>query len=333
MIIKTLQYFFMLENIFIYIILAIISFFPIVIWAYIFSYIDDNPLNKKRFFIWVLWWALAVVPILHMDKILDILNFKYLNIFYFASEIKWLFTSFEFWLSLSLFLLLIVLFSFVLGWFIHKFKKIIRIYIKNILVFLAFIWILSIFVFIFNIVFTNFDFIISDWVSFWNIIFNSFKLIVFYYLIVAFIEESSKHFNFLQSSALSIKSINDWVLYAIFIALWFSLIENMLYLYNYYIAYWVTSELIQIYFFRSLFSVIVHILTSSIVAYYFSKALLLYRDKDLSLPYLKIFSFWILVSIFLHLIFDVALTLGFSFIMFIYFIGAYLYVSSIFYKE
>jgi len=323
----------MLENIFIYIILTFISLFPIVIWAYIFSYIDDNPLNKKRFLIWILWWSLAVVPILHMDKIVNVLDLQYLNSFYFASQIKWFFTSLEFWLSLSLFLIVIVLFSFLLGWFLNQFNKLIKVYTKNILVFLAFIWIISIFVFLFNIIFTNFDFIISDSVSFGNIIFNSFKLIVFYYLIVAFIEESSKHFNFLQSSVLVIRSVKDWVLYAIFIALWFSLIENMLYLYNYYMVYWFTSELIKIYFFRSLFSVIVHVLTSSVVAYYFSKALLLYRDKDLSLPYLKIFSFWILVSIVLHLIFDVALSLGFSFIMFIYFIWAYLYVSSIFYKE
>ncbi len=323
----------MIENIFIYIILALISFFPIVIWAYIFSYIDDNPLNKKRFFLGVIWWGLAVVPILHMDKILEIINFKYLNIFYFASEIKWLVTSIEFWLSMSLFLLVIVLFSFIAWSLTKNIKKILKIYIKNILVFFIFIWFLSLVVFVLNILFSQFNFFISDSISFWNIIFNSFKLIVFYYLIVAFIEESSKHFNFLQSSVLQIKTIKDWVLYAIFIALWFALIENMLYLYNYYITYWVTSELLKIYFFRSVFSVIVHILASSVVAYYFTKALLLYREKDLSLPYLKIFSFWIFISILLHLVFDIALTLGFSFIMFIYFIWGYLYVSSIFYKD
>jgi RsiW-degrading membrane proteinase PrsW (M82 family) len=323
----------MLENIFIYIILALISFFPIVIWAYIFSYIDDSPLNKKRFFLGVVWWALAVVPILHMDKILDIIDFKYLNIFYFASQIKWFLTSLEFGLSMSLFLLIIVFFSFIFGWFISKIRDIFKIYLKNILVFLFFVLLLSLVVFIFNSIFSRFDFTISESISFWNIVFDSFKLIIFYYLIIAFIEESSKHFNFLQSSVLSIKSIKDWVLYAIFVALWFSLVENMLYLYNYYIVYWINSELLKIYFFRSAFSVIVHILSSSVVAYYFSKALLLYRDKDLSLPYLKIFSYWLLISILLHLIFDVALTLGFSIVMFLYFIGGYLYVSSIFYKE
>jgi RsiW-degrading membrane proteinase PrsW (M82 family) len=322
-----------MQNIFIYIILVLISFFPIVIWAYIFSYIDDNPLNKKRFFVGVIWGALSVVPILYMDKILEVLNFKYLNIFYFVSQIKWFLTSLEFWLSMSLFLFIIVLFSFLLWWFAHKFREIFKIYVKNILVFLVFIWLLTVAIFLLNILFSKVDFIISESIVFGDIVFNSLRLIIFYYLLVAFIEESSKHFNFLQSSALSIKSIKDWVLYAIFVALGFSMIENMLYLYNFYIVKWLTGELIQVYFFRSAFSVIVHILSSSVVAYYFSKALLLYRDKDLSLPYLKIFSFWLFISILLHLFFDVALTLGFSLVMFIYFIWGYLYVSSIFYME
>ncbi len=281
----------------------------------------------------VIWGALSVVPILYMDKILEFLNFKYLNIFYFVSEIKWLFTSFEFWLSLSLFLFVIVIFSFLLWWFVFKFKEISKIYLKNILVFLVFIALLSITIFFLNIVFTKFDFAISESIAFGNIIFNSFRLIVFYYLLAAFIEEASKHFNFLQSSVLYIKSIKDGVLYAIFVALWFSLIENMLYLYNYYSTTWLNWELVKIYFFRSAFSVIVHILSSSVVAYYFSRALLLYKDHDLSFSYLKIFSFWLVISILLHLFFDVAITMWFSFIMFIYFIWGYLYVSSIFYRE
>lgn len=317
----------------IFLLLFLISFFPIVIWAYIFSYIDDNILNKKRFLVGVLGWALAVVPLFYMSKIIDLIHIKYFNTFYFISQVKSFISSLEFWLSLSLFLLVIVLFSFLLWGFIHKFKKIIWVYLKNILVFLVFIFILSLAVFLLSLLFKVIDFSISDSIIFWDIIFNSLKLVIFYYLLVAFIEESSKHFNFLQSSVFEIKTIKDGVLYAIFIALWFSFIENMMYLYNFYNKYWLTWDLLELYFYRSVFSVLVHILCSSVVAYYFSKALILYREKDLSFPYLKIFSFGLLVSILLHLFFDVALTLGFTFIMFIYFIWWYLYVSSIFYKD
>ena len=322
-----------MKDIFFYIVLAMISFFPIVLWAYIFSYIDDNPLNKKRFFVWVLWWALSVVPILHMEKILDVINIQYFNTFYFASEIKDFFTSIQFWFSLALFLLVIVLFSFLLWNFFLRFKEIVKIYIKNILVFLVFIAWISVIIFGSNYLLNVINFEIEQWVNFWNIVFNSLKLIVFYYFIVAFIEEASKHFNFVQSSVLEIDSVKNWVLYAIFVALGFALIENMLYLYNYYSQVGLSWELLKLYFMRSTFAVIVHVLSSSIVAYYFSKALLKYRDKDLSFPYLKIFLFGLFISIMLHMIFDVALTLWFGIVMFIYFIWGYLYVSGIFYNE
>lgn len=323
----------MIKILFIYFLLALISFFPIVIWAYTFSYIDDNILNRRRFMLWILWWWLAVVPILYLDKILEIINFKYLNFFYYLSQVESILSSVEFGFSMSIFLVLMIIFSFIFWWFIFKYSQIIKIYLKNTLVFLVFIIFLSFLIYLLNILFSYVDFSIWEGIYFWNIVFNSFKLIVFYYLVVAFIEESSKHFNFLQSSVLHINSIKQWVLYAIFVALWFSLIENMLYLYNYYLTYWITWELLKIYFYRSVFSVIVHVLSSSVVAYYFSKALLMYRQKDLWIPYLKIFSFWLLISIILHLIFDVWLTLWFSIIMFFYFIWGYLYVSSIFYKE
>jgi len=322
----------MIDQILIIILLAIISLFPIVLWAYVFSYVDNNPINKKRFLIGVLWWVLSVFPILYMDKVISVFSFEYLNIFKYIYNI-WDFSSvIQFWISLSLFLFFLVVASFVLWWFIHKFKKIVLIYLKNILVFFALILFLSIFLYLFNR-YLPFDFLVSDRVVFWKIIFDSFKLIIFYYLLVAFIEEASKHFNFLQSSVLYIDSIKTWVLYAIFVALWFSLVENILYLYNIYINTWFWSELLTTYFFRSAFSVMVHILTSSVVAYYFSKALLLYRTKELSFPYLKIFLLWLFISILLHLIFDVALSLWFSFVIILYFIWWYLYVSSIFYKE
>lgn len=323
----------MFEQIIIYIVLFFISFFPIVIWAYIFSYIDDNPLNKKRFFFWLISWAISVIPILYMDKILEILNVKFLNIFYYISQIWDLFSSIKFGFSLIMFFIIIVWVSFILWGFIYLFKRNIHIYLRNVFIFIIFIIILSFIVYLFNIWFSPFDFEISAWLKFWELLFNSLKLIIFYYLLVAFIEETSKHFNFLQSSVFYITSIKTWVLYAIFIALWFGLVENILYLNANYQEYWITFELLKIYFFRSVFSLIVHILCSSVVWYYFTKAYILYRDHDLSFPYLKIFSFWILLSILLHLIFDVSLTLWFSFIMFIYFIWGYLYVSSIFYRE
>lgn len=324
---------FMIKDLFIYIVLFLISFFPIVIWAYIFSLIDDNLINRKRFVVWIIWWVVSVVPILYFDKILNIFNFKILNSFYYISQIKSFFTSIEFWISLSFFLLFISLLSLLFWSFLNNTFSILKVYLKNLLVFLMFIFFLSIIVYFLNFLFNDINIPINDSIKFWEILFNSFKLIVFYYLLVAFIEESSKHFNFLHSSVLHINTIKQWVLYAIFVALWFSLIENILYLFNYYKEYWLTLWLVKIYFLRSLISIIVHVLCSSVIAYYFSRALLLYREMDLSFSYIKIFFYWLFISIFLHLFFDIALSFGFTIVLFLYFIWTYLYVSSVFYRE
>jgi hypothetical protein len=53
-------------NILFLLILALISFFPILIWAYSFAYIDQNPLNKKRFLVGIFGGILSVFPILYM---------------------------------------------------------------------------------------------------------------------------------------------------------------------------------------------------------------------------------------------------------------------------
>lgn len=320
-------------NVVFFILLALISFFPILIWAYSFAYIDQNPLNKKRFLVGIFWWILSVFPILYMWNIINFLDSKYLNIFYFLSQIKGFISSLEFWFSLSLFIFLIVILSFVFWFLLLRKKDIFKIYLKNFLVFVFFIIILSIFIFLLNFILGFFDFQIQNSSSFWWIIFDTFRLIIFYYLIVSFIEEASKHFNFLQSSIFSLENVKSWVENAIFVALWFSFVENILYLYNFYEKFWLNFWLVKIYFFRSIFSVIVHVLCSSFVAFYFSKAYISYKEKWLIFPYFKIFFFGFFFAVLLHLIFDISIVFGINIALFLYFIWWYLYVSSIFYKE
>lgn len=322
-----------MKEIIIYLLLALISFIPIIIWAYTFSYIDSNNLSRKRFLLWVFGWSISVIPILYFDKIIDFFNLWFLNSFNYVYKLKDISSTLDFSISLSLFLLFIVCFSF-LSWFIFKlgFKNLF-IYLKNLFVFLIFIVFLSLFLLIIWYFLNSMDLKVLYEVSFWNMVFNSFKLIVFYYFIVAFIEESSKHFNFLNSDIFSIDSVKKWVSYAIYIALGFSFIENILYIYSFYNSYGIWYDMLKIYFFRSSFSIIVHVVSSTVIAYYFTKAYLVYKWKDLSFSYLKVFSLWLFLSILLHLIYDVSISLGFSFIMFIYFIGGYLYVSSIFYDD
>ena len=320
------------------ILIIFISFIPVIFWAYVFSNINEEKLNKKRFIIGIFSWILSVLPILYMDKIIDFIKFKSLDFFEWASNITGIFTSLNFGLSLSLFLWIIVLLSFLVGITFRKNLWLLSAYFKNFILFIFFIFIISVIFYFLNLISSDILFLNKgvEWTSniyFWETLFNTFKLIIFYYILIAFIEESSKHFNFMGSSILDIKTISDWVMYAIFVALWFSFIENILYFYNLYIEFWVWYELTKTYFFRSIFSIMVHVFCSSVIAYFFTKAYLLYKKENKLFPYLKTFLIGLTIWILLHFIFDFAITIWFSFIIIIYFVVWYLYVSSIFYRE
>ncbi|MDD3301972.1 MAG: PrsW family glutamic-type intramembrane protease [Candidatus Gracilibacteria bacterium] len=158
------------------------------------------------------------------------------------------------------------------------------------------------------------------------------NMIVFYYLFVALIEELSKHINFLGTSLGFVKTINKGVLYTFFVALGFVFLENILYIYNTYIAYGLSSDTITVYFSRSVFSLMLHIFCSGVIAYYFSKAYLEY-GKSFNLGYVKNLLIGIFFSVLLHSFFDISLEFGWTFVMILYFVFGYFYITSIFYKS
>lgn len=325
-----------MNNILYIVLLIFISLIPVVIWAFSFSYINWEKLNRKRFFIGIFWGAIAVVPILYMDKIINYIKIAYLNIFFYIKWVDSIVSFLKFCFSLEFFLFLIAWISILVTFIFIKSKINFLSYLKNIFVFFIFIFFIGIFAYILNLLSLKIDFLnfwVKQTIEFNSIVFNSFKLIVLYYLLVAFIEEASKHFNFLSSSLFEIDSISTWVLYSIFIALWFSMLENILYFYNYILVNWFHTWFIKLYFYRSIFAIITHIFASSILAYFFTKAYLLYKNKVFSLEYIKIFLIWIFFAILVHLIFDLSLTMWFNLIIIIYLLAWYFYVTSIFYKE
>ncbi len=321
-------------QILIIIILTFITFIPVVFWGYTFSYIDSSNLNRKRFFVWLLAWIVSVLPILYTGKLSSVI--KYLDLSKFISNLKNWFSFFDINLSLIIFLLLFILISLLIKLFNWKISLAFKAYTRSFLMFLWFIFALSLSFFLIDTFFSQFsflDFWITNEVYFWWVLLNTFKLIIFYYLIVAFLEETSKYFNFLGSSFSDVNSTKKAVLYAIFVALWFSFIENILYLLSSYNWSGFSYDLVKLYFFRSVFSIILHILCSSILALGFYNAITYYNKNWLSLKYIKIFFLWLFFSILLHSLFDIFLTLWFWFVIIIYLIWWYLYVSSIFYKE
>jgi hypothetical protein len=321
------------------IIIWFIALIPILLWGYLFSYIDNSPINRFRFFSGILAWWVSVFPILYMDKIIAYFWNLNLNIFENIANINNLSSSLNFFISLNSFLLIIWILVLLISliFFYKNVTSSFKIYLKNILFIIIFSVIISSIIFILFNIFNfipNLNFEISSWVNFWETAFNSFKLVLFYYLLVGIIEEVSKHFNFIESSFIYIKDTKSAVLYAIFIALWFWFVENILYLSNIYnSSNSITSSLIWTFFFRSIFSVFVHVTCSTIVAYYFAQWLQKYNIKKLNSVFLKLFLTGLMFSVIMHAIFDISLTLGFSFIIFIYFIFGYLYITWIFYKN
>lgn len=321
-------------QILIIILILISSFIPILLWGYSFSYLDDSELNKKRFVFWIISGVLSVLPILYMDKINEIIKINVLNISMHFSEISNISWIFLFFLSLLSFVLIFLLSSLLFS-LISKVKLFwYKIFIKNSLVIVLFTFFIALLFYLIDYIFLlipSINFAILDSTTFWNVSLNSFKLVILYYIIVWFLEEISKYFNF-SWKVLNDISIKRWVLYSIFIALWFSFIENILYLYNLYSIKGLSSDLFKIYFFRSIFSVILHVFCTSVLSYSFLKSLQFYKEWK-TFKYIKIFLFGLFSSIFLHFFFDLCLTLWFSFIIIIYLVVWYLYVTSIFYKN
>jgi hypothetical protein len=171
---------------------------------------------------------------------------------------------------------------------------------------------------------------LTNFPEFWKIVFNSFYLVIFYYLIIWLLEELSKFFSFNFSKNFQIVSPREWVLFAIFTALGFSFLENILYFHTLFQSYWIWKQFLAVYFSRNLFSVFLHIICSSIFAYFFSLA---YLKRDNTFKYIKLLFWGFVLSVFFHSIFDIFLTFDFTFIIFLYFIWWYFYISSIFYRE
>ncbi len=323
-----------MQQTFIIILIILSSFIPILLWWYSFSYLDNSKLNKKRFIFWIMSGVLSVFPILYMDKRNNIFNIWVFNISKYLSWIWTLKLFFPFFFSILAFVFLFFFFSLIL-WFILKvnifeYKKV----IKNILIICFFSFLIVLFFYLINYFFQRFpklNFTILEATKFWDISLNSLKLVIFYYLIVWVLEEISKYFNFSWQIIKNI-SVKEGVLYSIFIALGFSFIENILYLYNLFSIYNLSFDFLKIYFFRSIFSVILHVFCSSLLAYSFIKALSYYNEWNI-FKYIKLFLYGLILSVFLHFFFDLCLTLGFSFIIIIYLIVWYLYVTSIFYKD
>ena len=231
----------MISNFFFIMIIIFITLIPIVLWGYLFSYFDDSKMNRMRFIIGICAGWISIPPVLYLQDIIHTTNFFYLDIFSSVAWLQgfsWVFQIFISFFSILFFLSIIPFLIFFWFWDIFtKWKN----YIKNYAIFSWYLMIIWVMFYIVGYIFDTFNFFdrsYNFWLQFWNIVFDSLKLVIFYYIIVAILEELSKFFCFYYSPVFSIVNVRQYVLYAIFTALWFAFVENMLYFYKIYQAHW-----------------------------------------------------------------------------------------------
>lgn len=317
------------------ILIFFITLIPIVLWGYLFSYFDDSELNRKRFFVGIFAGGISVTPVLYLQDFISQTNFTYLNIFSSIASLQSFWDIF--WIFFSFFSVLFLLSAipfFVFSSF-ENYREKLKKFAKNYWVFSLYMIGIGILFYLFWNIFDRlsiFNKSYEFWLTFWDVAFNSFKLVVFYYMIIAILEELSKFFSFQYSKIFSIISVKQSILYAIFVALWFAFFENILYFKKLYELHGFWKDLVAVYFSRNLFSVILHVLCSSVLAYYFSTVYLKYK-ATFNLEFIKILFIGFVLAIFLHGLFDIFLTFWLTFFVVIYLIGAYFYLSYLFYKD
>lgn len=324
----------MFWEILLFLVLFMVCFIPILWWGYLFTYYDDGEFNRKRFLLWIFAWIISVYPVLYLWDFIDKYSLSFLNPFFYAYSLDTFWQYIYLFWSFLLIIFVLIFLPFLL-FNIKNYKTKWLFFLKKYLIFSLFSGIIIVLFSILEKFFNIFPWInidINSWVYFLEIWFNSLKLVIFYYTLVALFEELSKFFNFSNSKYFEIKNVRQWVLYSMFVALWFGFIENILYLKNLYeSSWWVNSGVIWVFISRNIFSVFLHVLCSSIFAYFYSKAYLSFREDNIS--FLKISFIWFIFSVVLHSIFNVFLTLQITFIVFLYLIFWYFYLTYIFYTD
>ena len=179
------------------------------------------------------------------------------------------------------------------------------------------------------------DRIIANPVGIGSFTFGTVGTVILYYAFVGYSEELGKHFSFVASSLPAATTVSGGLLLAIFVALGFGCTENILYLHHTAIeSGLLDTGVFTTWIFRSIFSLLVHVLCTAVLANAFLKMYLSgtpYRLLDMRIVWTVLSA--LILSVGLHAIYDVSLTLGFQAIIFVYFLLSYFVVTGMFYRE
>lgn len=321
----------MLQNIFSYFLFTAVVCLPLLLFWYVFSYIDTGRFARRRFFTGIVAGVCSVLPILYFGKFFSVDTYAAVNIFSLLWDLQLWNNFVAFFLVLCGIIFFLFFVAFVVGkiFWNHLSFKSLFLQVANVSVFLLF---LSLFLLVFSALGVWGDVAIWEPIYIGTSIFSTLGLIIMYYILLALFEELSKYFQFFWTESFTIESVQSGVLYSIFIALGFSFFENILYVYQIFLESGLSSEFFTTFFLRTVFSSSVHIVCTAIIAYFFCRALLSYREERSMLKYSGVLFLWFTLSIFFHSLFNISLNFWFGAVIFIFFLGGYFWLSGVFFK-
>lgn len=230
-----------------------------------------------------------------------------------------------------LFLLLLWVSAFLIHFIVMKkllsFSKLVPVYL---IILSSFFVLLSVSFIAINIFWENYNF--SAW-FFERSAFQSLLLVSIYYLWVAFIEESSKYNSFISVSESNVKSANIATLHAVYIALWFSFFENILYAFLFLDDFWWSLDTAGLMLMRGIFSIFVHIVASSFLAYFFFEYFSWIHRQYMLIKKIFYLSGIMLMVIGYHASYDVLLNYNADFILIMYFLLGYFWITKLIYSR
>lgn len=290
---------------------------PVFFWMYVLQSFPNLGIWRKQFFIGMGAGVLTTLPLI------------YDNVWIIGELVEDIFFSFSYisesFLGIEIFIRIFLFFSLISLWilaFIYYKKRYFSVsFIKY---FLWYTCIIGIFIFFIYIIYVTL-WSSNSWeiIRPWDYVFQGFALILWYYIIVSLLEEGLKYFGNTQVLLWETGNFYNVVWYACVVWLGFAFFENILYAYNYYSTSMWFDWIFQLIFFRSVFTVSLHILCAILLAvglYIFSNAITIKKQFLVGL-------FWLWGGAILsHAFFDVALSYGYLGVIFIYVFALYVTV-------
>lgn len=304
-----------------FLLVAFVLLLPLVFWMYIFTSFYTYGLTRSEFTLGSLWGAVSTLPLVLHERLFfgPILE----KFFYSYERLEWL-DIFGYLLFFFMIVFLILSLSY---FFQLNKKKFLSVYMRSFCFFCGIIFLVSLGMFLSsNFLLYHVDLV---YVSFGTILFWTFGSIFWYYLSIALFEEGLKYLSGISFSWRGnyFSLFQKYLCLTACIALGFAFFENILYAYNYISSSWtIDGGLLSLVFFRSLFTIILHLSSSIIFALGFWYILWGFWAHIQTWLYGIFFTFLALLH---HSFFDTALTYGYTGILFFYLIAMYILLSYI----